>query len=184
VQERIAPWLLELGSWIFGALIAANLVFLGALLAVGRVDSAVVVSSAALAIALPMNVTGFFLLRLAKDLRLVGLEAVTMQAFQEAGFTTEELGASPVSSEASEKKRAEKMISYSYSLLLLSAVLTVVGVTAALWHIAWWIGAAFVVMSVACQFIVSRAVSITGSKVKWRLRAGRKGPRGSAPHGH
>ena len=179
VLDRITPWLLELGSWIFGALIAANLVFLGALLAVGPVDSAVVIATAALAMALPTNVAGFFLLRLAKDLKVVGLEQLTMQAFQEVGFTTEELGASAVSSEASEKKRAEKMIAYSYTLLMFSAVLTVVGVTAALWYVAWWIGVAFVVTSVAGQLIVSLAVSTTGSNLRWRPRSGGKKPQRS-----
>lgn len=179
VLEQITPWLLELGAWIFGALIAANLVFLGALLAVGRVDQAVEVSGAAMAIALPVNVVGFFLLRLAKDLKQVGLEQVTMQAFQEVGFTTEELGPTAVSSELSEKKRAESMLAYSYTLLMFGAALTVVGVTAALWHLAWWIGVAFVVASVVGQFIVSRAVSTGGSNLRWRPLQGGKKPKRS-----
>ena len=179
VLEQITPWLLELGNWIFGGLIAANLVFLGALLAVGRVDQAVEVSGAAMAIALPVNVVGFFLLRLAKDLKQVGLEQVTMQAFQEVGFTTEELGPAAVSSELSEKKRAESMLAYSYTLLMFGAVLTVIGVTAALWHLAWWIGAVFVVASVVGQLIVSRAVSTGGSNVRWRPLQGGKKPKRS-----
>lgn len=180
VLERITPWLLELGAWIFGALIAANLVFLGALLAVGRVDLAVELSAAAMAIALPMNVVGFFLLRLAKDLKQVGLEQLTMQAFQEVGFTTEELGPAAVSSESTEKKRAESMLAYSYTLLMFSAVLTVVGVAAALWHLAWWIGVAFVIASVVGQFLVSRAVGTSGSNLKWRPLQGGKKPKRSS----
>jgi hypothetical protein len=180
VLERITPWLLELGSWIFGALIAANLVFLGALLAVAHTDSAVLTSSAALAIALPVNVTGFFLLRLARDLKLVGLEQLTMQAFQEVGFTAEEVGASAANSESTEKKRAESMVGYSYTLLMLGAVLTVAGVAAALWHVAWWIGVAFILMSVIGQFLVSRAVRTTGSSLSWRPPSGGKEPKHTA----
>jgi hypothetical protein len=179
VLGEITPWLLELGAWIFGALIAANLVFLGALLAVGRVDPAVEVSGAAMAIALPVNVVGFFLLRLAKDLKQVGLEQVTMKAFQEVGFTTEELGPAAVSFELSEKKRAETMLAYSYTLLMFGAVLTVVGLTAALWHLAWWIGVVFVVASVLGQFIVSRAVTTGGSNLRWRPLQGGKKPKRS-----
>lgn len=135
------------------------------------------VSATALAIALPMNVAGFFLLRLVKDLKLVSLEQVTVQAFQEVGFTTEELGASEVGSEAIEKKRTETMLAYSYTLLMFSAVLTVVGMAAALWHVAWWIGVAFVVMSVAAQVIVSLAFRSTRSRLTWRPPSDEKEPR-------
>src|SRR5438045_5336792 len=38
--ERITPWLLDLGNWIFGALIAFNLLVLSALLTIGPVDKA------------------------------------------------------------------------------------------------------------------------------------------------
>lgn len=179
VLEQITPWLLELGAWIFGALIAANLVFLSALLAVGRVDVAVQVAGAAMAIALPVNVVGFFLLRLAKDLKQVGLEQLTVQAFQEAGFTAEELGRAAVTAESSEKKRADSLLAYSYTLLMLGAVLTVGGVAAALWHLAWWIGVAFIVTSVLGQFIVSRAVSTGVSNLRWRPLQGGKKPKRS-----
>ncbi len=86
VVERITPWLLDLGNWIFGALIAFNLLILGALLTVGPGDVAVVVSTAALAVSLPMDVAGFFLLRLAQDMKQVDLEEVATQAFQEWGL--------------------------------------------------------------------------------------------------
>src|ERR1700737_5395450 len=88
--ERIAPWLLDLGSWIFGALIAFDLVILGALLTVGPIDAAIIVSTAAFALALPCDVAGFFLLRLVSDVKNVDLEAVATQAFQGVGFSGEE----------------------------------------------------------------------------------------------
>ena len=81
VFERITPWLLDLGSWIFGALIAFNLVILGALLTVGPVDPSVLVATAGFALALPLDAAGFAVLRLAVDLKNVALEEITTTAF-------------------------------------------------------------------------------------------------------
>ena|SRR5437879_142802 len=79
--ERLTPWLLDLGNWIFGALIAFNLLVLGALLTIGPVDTAVLIATAAFALALPPDVAGFLLLRLAADMKSVDLEQVATQAF-------------------------------------------------------------------------------------------------------
>ena len=79
--ERITQSLLDLGSWIFGALLAFNLVILGALLTIGPVDAAVIGSTTAFRLALPSDVAGFFLLRLMTDLKNVDLAEVASQAF-------------------------------------------------------------------------------------------------------
>jgi uncharacterized membrane protein len=81
---RVTPWLLDLGNWIFGALIAFSLVIIGAMLTVGPVDRAVLVATAAFALALPLDVAGFFLLRLAADMKKVDLETLATAAFIEA----------------------------------------------------------------------------------------------------
>jgi len=88
---RVTPWLLDLGNWIFGALIAFSLVILAAMLTVGPVDRAVLVATAAFALALPLDVAGFVLLRIAVDMKKVDLETVATAAFVEAGFTSEEV---------------------------------------------------------------------------------------------
>src|SRR3974390_666358 len=78
--ERITPWLLEFGSWLFGGLIAFTLLVLASLFTIGPVDPTITVSTAAFAFALPLNVTGLFLLRLVKDLKQVGFEDEFEQA--------------------------------------------------------------------------------------------------------
>jgi hypothetical protein len=168
--ERITPWLLDLGNWIFGALIAFNLVILGALLTVGPVDAAVIVSTGAFALALPADAAGFFLLRLVVDLKRVDLEQIAAQAFQEVGFAVEN-PPSAAASESIEKRRTMIVLRYSYALLAVSVFLTLVGITAALWHMAWWIGVVFVVMVVASQSVVFGAIVSSGSTTTWRTPA-------------
>src|SRR5205085_2323034 len=83
---------LDLGNWIFGALIAFNLLVLSALLTIGPVDQAVLIATATFALALPPDVAGFLLVRLAADMKSVDLEQVATQAFVEAGFEAKARG--------------------------------------------------------------------------------------------
>ena len=69
LAQRITPWLFEFGSWIFGGFIAFTLLVMAPLFTIGPVDPTITVSTAAFAFALPLNVTGLFLLRLGKDLK-------------------------------------------------------------------------------------------------------------------
>jgi hypothetical protein len=61
-------------------------VVIAALNTVGPVDAAVRASTAALAAALPLNVAGILLLRLIKDVNEIGLDDLTLRAFQETGL--------------------------------------------------------------------------------------------------
>jgi hypothetical protein len=155
---RVTPWLLDLGNWIFGALIAFSLVILGAMLTVGPVDRAVLVATAAFALALPLDVAGFVLLRIAVDMKKVDLETVATAAFVEAGFTSEDVGQA-LDPRESEQKRTRKVLLYSYNLLTVTALLTLVGMTAALWHMAWWIGVAFAAMLLVSVSVVGGALT-------------------------
>lgn len=165
--ERVTPWLLDLGNWIFGGLIAFSLVILGSLITVGPVDRAVLVASAAFALALPADVAGFFLLRFAADMKTVKLEEVTADAFVQAGFSLDPGSARP-DPDTAEKERALKVLRYSYSLLTLTLLLTLVGVTAALWHMSWWIGVLFMAMALMSAALVSFGISTPNSKKGWR----------------
>jgi len=165
---RVTPWLLDLGNWIFGALIAFSLVILGAMLTVGPVDRAVLVATAAFALALPLDVAGFVLLRIAVDMKKVDLETVATAAFVEAGFTSEEVGQA-LDPRESEQKRTRKVLLYSYNLLTLTALLTLVGMTAALWHMAWWIGVAFAAMLLVSLSVIGGA--LTTYKTRRAVRA-------------
>jgi len=84
--EKVTPWLLDVGSWIFGGLMAVNLVVIASLITVGPVDSGIQVSMTALVCALPLNVAGIVLLRLTKDVSDIRLDDLTLRVFQEAGF--------------------------------------------------------------------------------------------------
>ena len=173
--ERITPWLLDLGNWIFGALIAFDLLILSALLTVGPVDTAVLIATAAIALALPPDIAGFLLLRLAADMKSVDLEEVATEAFVDVGFKVE--GHDPAQGRiAAEQRRARIVLRYCYALLAFSVVLTFIGVTAALWHMAWWIGAAFVAMAVVSQAIFFVAVASTGGNTTWSTPAGETEP--------
>ena len=154
--EGITPWLLDLGGWIFGALIALNLLVLASLVTVGPVDGAVLVATLCLALALPPDVAGFLLLRLLEDLNKVRLDQVAADAFAAEGFDRAQFESAPASLS---QKRSRTVLLYSYSMLSLSAVLTVAGLTATLWHMTWWIAFAFLVMTFLSLVLVMLAMS-------------------------
>jgi uncharacterized membrane protein len=156
--ERITPWLFEVGSWIFGGLIAFTLVVIAALFTVGPVDPAITVSAAAFALALPLDLAGLFLLRLVQDLKRVGFEEEMAQAFQDVGFTVGAQIASPKALESLRKRRTGIVLGSSLGILALSALLTLTGMTAALWHMAWWIGVVFLAMVMISLAIVIVAI--------------------------
>ncbi|HVH64783.1 MAG TPA: hypothetical protein VM674_02015 [Candidatus Acidoferrum sp.] len=157
--ERLTPWLLDLGSWIFGALIAFNLLILASLLTVGPVDAAVLIATLAIALALPPAVAGFFVLRLVEDVKKVRFEDMAAQAFREAGLRVEDQFPPPEAIEALLKQRTKTVLIYSYSILSLSVLFTVAGITAALWHMGWWISLVFLVMTIVSGGAVISAMA-------------------------
>jgi hypothetical protein len=152
--ERITPWLLDFGSWIFGGLIAFNSLVVAALITVGPVDPAITVSTAAFALALPLELAGLLLLRLDQDLKHVGFEEEVAQAFQEVGPNVREQVASRTALELWPKRRTRIVLLYALWILALSVVLTLTGMAAALWHMAWWIGVVFFAMVLISQGMV------------------------------
>ena len=138
--ETIAPWLLDVGSWIFGGLTAINLVVISALLTVGPVDAAIRASTAAFASALPLNLAGIVLLKLVKDMKEVGLDDLALRSFQAAGFPNiDAYFPSPEEREAVRARRSRVTLLYASRIAALSIVLTLTGLAAALAHMAWWI---------------------------------------------
>lgn len=156
--EGITPWLLDVGGWIFGGLIALNLLVLASLVTVGPADGAVLVATLCLALALPPDVAGFVLLRLLEDLNKIRVDQVAADAFAAEGFDRAQFEslAGPASLA---QKRSRAVLAFSYSMLNLSAVLTVAGLTATLWHMAWWIAVAFLAMTLLSLVLVMRAMS-------------------------
>jgi ABC-type multidrug transport system fused ATPase/permease subunit len=152
--ERITPWLLEFGSWLFGGLIAFTLLVMASLFTIGPVDPTITLSTAAFAFALPLNVTGLFLLRLVKDLKQVGFEKELEQAFQDVDFTVEQQATSKKALDSMRERRTGVFLGYSAGILALSIILTLIGMIAVLWYMAWWIGVIFFVIVIICPVIV------------------------------
>lgn len=153
--ERIAPWLVDVGTWIFGGLMALNLVVIAALLTVGPVDVAVNVAVAAFGCALPIEVAGMILLRLSKDVDDIRLEALTQRSFEEARFPN--IGAyfpSPRQRGAVRRRRTRVTLAYALALATVSVALSMVGMVASLWHMAPWVAEASIAASALSALLV------------------------------
>jgi hypothetical protein len=157
--ERITPWLFEVGDWTFGGLIAFTLLVMASLITVGPVDPAIMVSMVAFALALPLDLAGLVLLRLVPDLQRVGFEEEVTRAFQEAGVAVDEHMPAIKDVEALRKRRTRHVLGYCLGIAALSVLLTLTGLVAALWHMAWWIGVAFVAMALISQGLVILALA-------------------------
>jgi len=182
LAERTTPWLVDVGSWIFGGLTAVNLVVLSALITVGPVDAAIRTSTAALATALPLNVAGIILLRLIKDAKDVGLDDLALRAFQDAGFP--EIDAyfpSPAASASRHARRSLVALLYVLAIAALSIAFTTTGTGAALWHMRRWIALVFLSAVILSVGLVAVAIahalppeSAAEKALKLRYREGRR----------
>ncbi len=156
--ERLIPSLLDFSSWIFAGLIGFTVLVMTSLFTIGPVDSTIMVATTAFALALPVDVVGLILLRPVQDLTRIAFEEEVIQAFQEAGFTDDEQVPSPKALETVRKRRTAVVLSTSLGILALSTLLTLIGMTATLWHMAWWIGVVFLVMAMISLVTVVVAV--------------------------
>lgn len=173
--EKGTPWLFDVGSWVFGGLIAFTVLIMGALITIGPVDRPITVATVALALALPLDVTGLVLLRFTSDMKPVRFEQEIAQTFEEAGLTPgEEQIPSLTALQALRIRGAQVALRYAVGILTLSMILTVVGMTAALWHMAWWIGVAFAAMVVVSLAIVLIAMASIQPPVSAEERARRR----------
>ena len=158
--EAAAPWLLDLGTWIFGALIGFDLLMVAALLTVGPVDRAVLISTAAFAVGLPPEVSAFVLLRLVRDLKENKIEQIAAQTFADAGVDNvgDFLPVQEQQAEGALARRTMRVLALAYGLLGVSIASALVGITATLWHMAWWIAVAFAGVVVLSQALVFQAI--------------------------
>ncbi len=163
-MELTMPWLVDVGNWIFAGLIAFDLVVMAPLIVTASADQALTISIVMFALALPLNLAGLVMLRLIKDMAHVGFSEEWARAYQEAGLPLGEQLASPQVREAQRKRRAKVVLYYSFAVLTLSVVLTLTGLTAALWHIAWWIGIVFLAMTVISLGIVIASMVTLGPR--------------------
>ena len=156
--ERIGPWLFEVGNWICGGLTAFDLVAISALLTVGPVDRAVLISSTAFACALPLNVSAIFLLRLIKDITEIRVDEIALKSFQDVGFPNIEAHFPPSAERQLQYKKMSKIaLAYAFGAASSGAGFTLFGLISALWHMAWWIAVALlamVILSVCASIFV------------------------------
>jgi len=156
--EWLTPWLVAVGSWIFGGLLALNLVLVASLITVGPVDRAVLIAVIAFACALPFDVAGIVLLRLTKDFQDIRVDELALKAFQEARFPGIEAYFPPARErESFSRRRARIALAYALVIAALSAALTLAGLVASLWHMAPWVGEVFLA-TVALSALVLVAV--------------------------
>jgi uncharacterized membrane protein YcjF (UPF0283 family) len=157
--DRITPWLFDLGVWFFGSLLAFNLLILAALLNIGPVDRSVKAAAAAFAFALPLNVAGLFLLRVVRELKDIKLEDELARAFLDAGFSGGGHLADSAALEALRRRRTQMVLGVAPLVLALSVLLTLAGLLAALWHVAWWIAIGFLGVLALSVTVVVLAVA-------------------------
>jgi MFS family permease len=157
VIESITPWLVEFGTWVFAGLIGFALIVIAPLVTVGPVESAILISTVALALTLPLNLAGLLLLRLVQDAQRY--EDKLAEGFHNASLILGSELASPLRTYPLQKRRTEIVLLVSLGLLVVSALLTLVGLVAALWHVAWWIGILFLIMTIISMGIVITAFS-------------------------
>lgn len=160
--DNITPWLMEVGVWIFGGLIAFNLLIMGSLVTVGPVDLPIKLSTTAFALALPLNATGLVLLRFVQGLHPGAFEQEVARTFQEFGLTPGDPQIPTVESLKTMRERGTRVTRrFSLNILALSLTLTLAGLMTALWHMRWWISVAFGAMVLICVIIVIVAMVAT-----------------------
>jgi hypothetical protein len=158
---KTAPWLIDVGSWIFGGLTAVNLVVISALLTIGPADAAIRAATAALAAALPLNVAGIVLLRLIKDVKDIRLDDLALQAFQDAGFPhIETYFPSPREKRSQHARGSRVALLFSLGLAALSAGLTMAGLGASLWHMGRWIAFVFLAAIILSVVLVTLGIAL------------------------
>jgi len=101
-------------------------------------------------------VAGLCLLRLVKDMKEVGIDDLTLQAFKDAGYPdAEAYFPEPRERKAQQSKRSRVAFWYALGIAGLSVVLTVTGLVAALWYMAWWVGVVALVVALASTLLVA-----------------------------
>jgi ABC-type multidrug transport system fused ATPase/permease subunit len=157
VTESITPWLVEFGTWIFAGLIGFAVILIAPLVTVGPIESTIVVSTVALALTLPLNLAGLLLLRLVQDTQRY--EDKLAEGIHNASLILGADLALPPPMGPTQKRRTEIILLISLGILVVSGLLTLIGLTAALWHVAWWIGVLFLLMTIISLGIVIVALS-------------------------
>ena len=159
LATRAEPWLIDVGSWVFGGLLVFTAAFIAALIEVGQVDGAILVSITAFGCALPFEVAGIAVVRLVRDLKQVGIDDLTLQSYKDAGFPDIEAYTPPAAErEAQRASRLAAALLVALVIALVCTALTAIGLVAALWFIAWWTGVVALV-----------AIALSAALIGWTM---------------
>ena len=163
---RLEPWLVDVGSWVFGGLLVFTAAFTAALTTVDRFDGAILVSMTAFGCALPLEVAGICLARLVKDVKAVGMiDELTLQSARDAGYLDIEAYAPPANErESLRARRSATALRFSLVIAAVCVALTSIGLVAALWYVAWWIGVTGLAMVVLSTALISWTISLPSSR--------------------
>lgn len=156
--DQLRPWLLEFGNWIFGGLIGFNLVIFAAVLylAAAATSPMILLSLAAFVCAMPLDVSGLIALKLVKDMETVAIDDVMKQAFKDANIPPRSDSLPVEEANVVQRRRANIGLRYAGRLAAISALLTLLGMVAALWYVAWWVAVLFLVVAVITCYITMR----------------------------
>ncbi|HEY0752508.1 MAG TPA: hypothetical protein VGD98_00900 [Ktedonobacteraceae bacterium] len=155
--EITSKLLYDLGNWIFGGLIVANLMLLQALIGLGFADRAILVAGLATVLALPFNLAGLGLIRYFNSLNQAAEEARQVLA-QNGNLDAGTLIRLTNDSSVFSSGKRQVMDSSVSLALYLSTLFTVVGFASALWHISWAVTLFFIISSVVGVLLVVRVI--------------------------
>jgi len=110
----------------------------------------------------PLNVAGIILLRLIKDVNDLGLDDLTLRAFQDAGFPEIDAYFPSPGERTSQHARGSRVaLLYSLGIAAVSVALIVTGMAAALWHMGRWIAFVLLAAVIVSVALVGIAVGHT-----------------------
>jgi hypothetical protein len=155
-QKILVNWLYELGGWIFGGFIVTALMLIQVLISLGTTDHATLISSIAIAVALPFNIAGLSLVRYFKDLNQAATEAQRfLTQNQTANEETIILGARKEAFTPAKKKLLDTSVTVAIGF---SAFSTLISISAALWHISWVVTLVFLISGILSLLLLFRVL--------------------------
>ncbi len=157
----LAPWLFDFGSWLFGGLIAFSIVAIQSpiFMASADRDAAMIISACAYALALPLDIAGLCLLRLIQGIKQHNVEEEMQRTLQDVRYPGGQQAAPGDAFEQQRQRRTYNVIVSASWLSGLALLLTLLGLAASLWHIAWWIAIAFLLVALVSALLVTLMIS-------------------------
>jgi hypothetical protein len=140
-QQIVLKWLYDVGGWIFTGLIAVALMIIQNLIGIGHSDRGLLVAGLVLAVALPLNLAGLWIVRYIQNLDQAAAGAKPPLAKKQSVADDATVNAAAIFS-AKKRTFTNRVVTI---VLALSVLLTLLGLALALWHISWVVTVVFLV---------------------------------------